>query len=113
MKWNQIKAAEQLEEIKKESAERKVLIFKHSTRCTISRASLDRLERKWDDQEMADVKAYFLDLLNFREISGLIAQQFNVEHESPQILLINNGKAILDQSHFSIDYDQIKAAAKS
>jgi bacillithiol system protein YtxJ len=113
MKWNQIKAAEQLEEIKKESAEKKILIFKHSTRCTISRASLDRLERKWDDQEMADVKPYFLDLLNFREISGLIAQQFNVEHESPQILLINNGKSVFDQSHFSIDYDQIKAAAKS
>jgi bacillithiol system protein YtxJ len=113
MKWNQLKAADQLEAIKKESTVTNILIFKHSTRCNISRTSLDRLERKWNDQEMSNVKPYFLDLLNFREISGLIAQQFNVEHESPQILLINNGKAILDQSHFSIDYDQIKAAAKS
>ncbi len=113
MKWNQLKAADQLEEIKKESAEKNILIFKHSTRCNISRASLDRLERKWNDQEMQNVKPYFLDLLNFREISNLIVQQFNVEHESPQILLINKGQAIFDQSHFSIDYDQIKAALKS
>ncbi|HEY0740784.1 MAG TPA: bacillithiol system redox-active protein YtxJ [Chryseosolibacter sp.] len=113
MKWNQLRAADQLEEIKKESSEKKILIFKHSTRCNISRASLDRLERNWNEQEMQDVKPYFLDLLNYREISNKIVQQFNVEHESPQILLIDNGKAILDQSHFSIDYDQIKAAAKS
>lgn len=113
MKWNQLKAADQLEEIRKESAEKNVLIFKHSTRCNISRASLDRLERKWNDQEMLNVKPYFLDLLNSREISNLIVQHFNVEHESPQILLINKGQAIFDQSHFSIDYDQIKAAVKN
>ena len=50
MKWNPLKAADQLEEIKKESAEKNILIFKHSTRCNISRASLDRLERKWKDE---------------------------------------------------------------
>jgi bacillithiol system protein YtxJ len=113
MKWNQLKAADQLDEIKQESTEKTILIFKHSTRCNISRASLDRLERKWNDSEMQNVKPYFLDLLNFREISNLISQQFNVEHESPQILLINQGQVILDQSHFSIDYDQIKAVAKN
>ena len=113
MKWNQLKAADQLDEIKKESAEKNILIFKHSTRCNISRASLDRLERKWNEQEMENVKPYFLDLLNYREISNLIVDQFKVEHESPQILLIKKGQAILDQSHFSIDYDQIKAALKS
>ncbi len=113
MKWNHLKAAEQLEEIRKESAEKNILIFKHSTRCNISRASLDRLERNWNEQEMQHVKPYFLDLLNFREISSLIAKEFNVEHESPQILLIKKGEAVLDQSHFSIDYQQIKAAAKN
>jgi bacillithiol system protein YtxJ len=113
MKWNQLKAVDQLDEIKKESADKNILIFKHSTRCNISRTSLDRLERKWNDQEMQNVKPYYLDLLNFREISNSIVDLFKVEHESPQILLINRGEIILDQSHFSIDYDQIKAAAKS
>ena len=113
MKWNHLNAVDQLDEIKKESSEKNILIFKHSTRCNISRATLDRLERKWNDSEMQDVKPYFLDLLNYREISNSIVEKFNVEHESPQILLIKEGRAILDQSHFSIDYDQIKAAAKS
>jgi bacillithiol system protein YtxJ len=113
MKWNELKAVDQLDEIKKESAERNILIFKHSTRCNISRASLDRLERKWNEQEMANVKPYFLDLLNHRDISSSIVEQFQVEHESPQVLLIKKGEAVLDQSHFSIDYDQIKAAAKN
>lgn len=113
MKWHQLKELNQLNDIKKESSEQNILIFKHSTRCNISRASLDRLERKWNDEEMANVKPYFLDLLNHRDISSSIVEQFQVEHESPQVLLIKKGEAIFDQSHFSIDYDEIKAAARS
>jgi bacillithiol system protein YtxJ len=110
MKWNELTALDQLQEIRQESTERPVLIFKHSHRCNISRASLDRLERSWNDQEMAHVKPYFLDLLSYREISNQLAEQFNVEHESPQILVIANGKSVLDLSHFAIEYDQIKSA---
>jgi bacillithiol system protein YtxJ len=113
MKWNQLKAVDQLDEIKKESAQQNVLIFKHSTRCNISRATLDRLERKWNEQEMENVKPYFLDLLNHRDVSSSIVEQFRVEHESPQVLLIKKGEAVFDRSHFSIDYDEIKAAAKN
>lgn len=113
MKWIELKALDQLQEIRKESAEKTVLIFKHSRRCNISRTSLDRLERRWNEKEMAEVKPYFLDLLSYREISNLLADQFSVEHESPQILLIADGKSILDLSHFEIDYDQIKAALKN
>ena len=113
MNWTELKAFDQLEEIKKESAEKPVLIFKHSTRCNISRATLDRLERHWNDKEMSHVKAYFLDLLSNRHISNLLSDLFKVEHESPQILVIANGKSVLDLSHFEIDYNQIKAAVKN
>jgi len=113
MNWNKLESVAQLEAIKAESKEKHVLIFKHSTRCNISRASLDRLERSWNEQEMIGVKPYFLDLLSFREISAQVAQQFNVEHESPQILLIANGETVLDQSHFDIDYQQIRSRIKN
>jgi bacillithiol system protein YtxJ len=113
MNWIELKALDQLQKIEHESVHQPVLIFKHSSRCNISRASLNRLERKWNDQEMAHVKPYFLDLLSYREISKQIANQFNIEHESPQVLIIANGKAILDLSHFAIDYDPIKNAVKS
>ena len=112
MNWIELKAQDQLQEIKNMSAEQPVLIFKHSHRCNISRAALDRLERNWNETEMGNVKPYFLDLLSYRELSGLLADQFAVEHESPQILLINNGKSVLDLSHFEIEYEQIKAAIK-
>lgn len=110
MKWHELKALDQLQVIKEESIERPVLIFKHSTRCNISRTTLDRLERHWNDQEMARVKPYFLDLLNYREISNSLATQFEVEHESPQILLIDKGRSVLDLSHFEIDYQEIRSA---
>ena len=58
MNWNALNAPGQLGDIKNESVEKTVLIFKHSTRCNISRATLSRLERHWNQDEMKDVKAY-------------------------------------------------------
>ena len=110
MKWIELKSAEQLDEIKKESESAPVLIFKHSTRCSTSRMSLDRLERSWKELEVKGVRAYFLDLLNHRSLSNLIADVFNVEHESPQVILIVKGRSVLDLSHFEIDSRQIRAA---
>ena len=113
MKWVELKTEEQLDQIRAESKENPVLIFKHSRRCSISKAALDRLERNWKEDEMAHLKPYFLDLISFRETSDRIATQFDVEHESPQVLIIENGQAIYDQSHFNIDYGHILKASKS
>ncbi len=70
--------------------------------------ALDRLERNWIEGEMGGIKPYFLDLITYREISNRIAHVFNVEHESPQVIIIENEKAIYDQSHMAIDYQRIK-----
>ena len=113
MRWEELKGLEQVKQIKQESSQKPVLIFKHSTRCNVSRTSLDRLDRQWQDAEMAETKVYVLDLLRHHELSRELAAQFNVEHESPQILLIRNGASILDLSHFQIEYDQIKAAVRN
>jgi bacillithiol system protein YtxJ len=113
MNWIQLKSLHQLEEIKKQSENNLVLIFKHSTRCSTSRMTLDRLERNWNSHEMADITPYFLDLISFREISNQIAQNFRVEHESPQVLIISKGESVTDLSHFEIDYDQIKKSIKN
>lgn len=113
MKWNNLTHLEELHSIQRESQQTPVIIFKHSTRCSISRTALSRLERQWNDVEMETVKAYYLDLLSFREISNQIAGYFNVEHESPQVLVIRNGKVVFHRSHLGIDYDSIKAAIKN
>jgi len=109
MDWISLKDSRQLEEIVAESKERPVLIYKHSTRCNISRAAFDRLERKWDASAVGGVKRYFLDLISYRDISNTIANMFEVEHHSPQILVISNGRSVLDLSHYDIDFDRIKS----
>lgn len=113
MNWNKLSEKEQLKQIGEESKQQSVLIFKHSTSCSISRAALDRLERNWNEQEMQGLKPYFLDLLSHRDISREIATTFQVTHESPQILVIKNNEAIYHNSHFGIDYKSLKAFVKS
>ena len=110
--WISLKDSKQLDEILAESTKQPVLIYKHSTRCNISRSAFDRLERKWDAAAAGNIKRYFLDLLSYREISNRISDMFEVEHQSPQILVISNGKSVLDLSHYDIDFEAIKPVLK-
>ena len=107
MNWKSLSSLEQLNEIDAASKSKPVLIFKHSTRCSISSAALSRFERNYDAQHDAKVDFYFLDLLSHRDISNAIANRYQVEHQSPQALLIQNGKSIFESSHFEIDYQEI------
>ena len=113
MNWREITSIEELEDVHKASFEKTVVLFKHSTRCSISAASLDRLERKWDAGEMQSVLPVFLDLISHRDVSNEIADRYNVEHQSPQVLVIKEGRCIYNESHFSIDYDTVKKSSVS
>ncbi|GAB3916964.1 bacillithiol system redox-active protein YtxJ [Larkinella terrae] len=106
MNWNKLQDNAQLAQIKQESAEQPVLIFKHSTRCSISSTALSRLERNWSDS--VGIKPYYLDLISYRSVSGEVAETFGVDHQSPQVLLIQNGECIYDASHFEISFDELK-----
>ncbi|MEB2783361.1 bacillithiol system redox-active protein YtxJ [Algoriphagus persicinus] len=107
MNWNKLTEAGQIHEIKTLSADKPVLIFKHSTRCSISSMSLDRLLRKWNDTDSEKVTPYFLDLITYRELSELVSREFQIPHESPQVLLIKSGDVIYDNSHFGISYSDL------
>lgn len=111
MKWIPLLNEEQLEEIKKNSLQTPQVIFKHSSRCSISSMARNRLDRT----ETPDgIDFYFLDIINHRNISNKIARDFHVHHESPQVLIINKGTCVYDESHSGIDMEDIKAnAAKS
>jgi bacillithiol system protein YtxJ len=110
MNWNQLKTLNQLDSIIEESKENAIVIFKHSTRCSISSTSLNRLERNWKQEEVGNTKPYYLDLISYRDLSNAIVDTFGVEHQSPQVLIIENGKAVYNQSHLAIDYNTIKEA---
>jgi len=109
MNWNRLDNLETLEGIINESEKSPVMIFKHSTSCSISAMALNRLERSWNESEMEEVKVYYLDLLAHRDISSTIAEKFGVAHQSPQVLLIKNGKCVYDDSHMGISYQNLKS----
>jgi bacillithiol system protein YtxJ len=104
--WTELTDIHQLQEVEAISDEKPVVIFKHSTRCSISRMALKQFEREYDLENVVD--AYFLDLIAHRDISNEIADKFNVYHESPQLILIKNGKAVYNVSHSDIDATALK-----
>jgi bacillithiol system protein YtxJ len=103
--WRVLTDLGQLNEIVNESTEKPVVIFKHSTRCSISRMALRQFEQEFDLE--GKVVPYYLDLLEHRDISNDIANRFGVYHQSPQLILIKDGKAIYDRSHESIDANKL------
>ncbi len=108
MNWIPLMNEQQLEEIKRNSANRPQVIFKHSSRCSISSMARNRLDKNSFPE---GIDFYFLDIINYRNISNKIASEFKVRHESPQVLLINNGTCVYDESHSGIRMDEIMAKA--
>lgn len=105
MNWKDLTEESQLSEIKEASKLRPQVIFKHSTRCSISAVAKSRLER---GTPPSNVDFYFLDLIRNRPVSNKIAEEFSVYHESPQVLLIKNGECVYDESHSGISMADIE-----
>jgi bacillithiol system protein YtxJ len=104
--WIFLTSENQLEEIEKKSFEKLQVIFKHSTRCSISSISLNKFVDKYDvPAEAADI--YYLDLLNYRSVSNEIGVKFQVIHQSPQIIVVKDGVSIYNASHYDIQADKI------
>ncbi|MBF9255466.1 bacillithiol system redox-active protein YtxJ [Pontibacter sp. 172403-2] len=108
MNWLPLTNPEQLDEILEESKSTPVVIFKHSTSCSISATAKSRLERQWDGAGLDNVKSYYLDLLRYRPVSREVAETLHVHHESPQLLLVQDGVCTYDASHMSIGVEALK-----
>lgn len=106
MNWIPLTFMGQLDELVAFSEQKPVLIFKHSTRCIVSRTALKQFEKEFDLGDKID--AYFLDLLEYRDISNEIANRFGVYHQSPQLILIKNGRAVYNVSHDAIDAEKLR-----
>lgn len=104
--WIPLTFMGQLDEMVAFSNQKPAVIFKHSTRCSVSRFALKQFENEFALEDNVD--AYFLDLLEHRDISNEIASRFGVYHQSPQLLLIKEGKSVYDVSHSDIDAGELK-----
>ena len=102
----QLQSADQLEVIATASFATPQLIFKHSTRCSISRFVLSDFMNHFT-YSSEEFGAHYLDLLNHRDVSNAIAERFHVVHQSPQLIIIKDGKAVADASHEGINALQL------
>jgi len=105
MKWIPLTSSDQLDSISQKSYTTPQVIFKHSTRCSISSMALNRLERETVPEH---TDFYFLDLIKNRALSNEVSEKFQVHHESPQILLIKNTECVYDESHQGISMQEIE-----
>lgn len=106
MEWIALTNPSQLDEIREKSYNKPQVIFKHSTRCSISSMVKSRLEKSSPPE---GVDFYYLDLIQYRPVSNQVAEDFKVYHESPQLLLINKGECTYDESHTGISMDELVA----
>jgi len=104
--WVELNSLEQLNEILEKSKIKAQLIFKHSTRCGISRMVMNQFVSAYDVD--ANLDLYYLDLLSYRDISNEVGYKFQVMHESPQLLVIKNGVVIAHASHGAINSIDLK-----
>lgn len=105
MIWNTLTTIEDFDQL---LAEKKLFaVFKHSTRCSVSSMIKSRLEYSWNftDEQMP---VYFLDLIKHRDVSNYISQVSDVRHESPQLIVFKDSKAIHNSSHHMIMVDSVK-----
>lgn len=105
MVWKNLEQLTALEELDTASFAHPIVIFKHSTRCSISDVAKARLDR---EDNLNGVDFIYLDLIKHRDISNALAEKYNVHHESPQILLIYKGECVYDESHIGISMAEIK-----
>ncbi len=104
MNWINLTAESQLQELIVESNTNPQVIFKHSTRCSVSSVALQRLK---GSKDKAVIDIYYLDLLLYRSLSDKIASIFKEHHESPQVLVIKNGECVYTESHLGINVKEL------
>lgn len=104
--WKKLESMEDLNAAVEESKSKKVAIFKHSTRCHISKMVLSKFENAAENSTK-DASYYFLDLIAHRDISNAIAENLNVNHQSPQLLVLENGVVVKNASHNDATFDLI------
>jgi bacillithiol system protein YtxJ len=97
MNWHKLESLADLEELTRSSFETPKVLFKHSTRCSISSMALSRMQ-----PGVKDIDFYLLDIIANRELSNQVAHKFNVSHQSPQLLIVYKGESRYDTSHLGI-----------
>jgi bacillithiol system protein YtxJ len=108
LNWTMIQTEEELNQAIASSSEKPSVFFKHSTRCSISSMALNRFENSFS-ADNSRCNLYFIDLIGYRAISNEIAEKLNVQHQSPQVIVVDNNEVVYTGSHSGIDTQKIES----
>jgi len=86
-----------------------VVLFKHSPTCGTSAQAYDELEALLHEEPPMAI--HLVDVLSARPLSQAIAAQFGIRHESPQVLIIRDGRVVWHGSHWRVTADAVRTAA--
>lgn len=103
MQWKELTTVGQFDQILKDSFTHPVAVFKHSIRCGTSSVAMHRIERNW----RFETPAYLVDVIHNRQVSDYVAEKLGITHESPQFILLKDGKSVYDASHLFISLDEV------
>jgi bacillithiol system protein YtxJ len=104
--WKALENIDHLDSIIEASHHKPQLLFKHSIRCGISSHALHNLLDEWEIRP-EKVDAWYLDLINHRTISNAIAEKSGIPHQSPQAILLKDGKVVYHKTHSAIRYKDL------
>ncbi|MDR9416873.1 MAG: bacillithiol system redox-active protein YtxJ [Gracilimonas sp.] len=109
--WNNISGIEDLNGLLERSEKQPQLIYKHSPSCGVSFIAKQELEAEADEfRNSADL--HLVNVIQDRPVSNAIAQEFGIRHESPQVLVLKNGKVVWEGSHWQIKSNNILPSLK-
>jgi bacillithiol system protein YtxJ len=100
----QLTTIEQWDQAMKNSSEKPLLLFKHSTSCSISAGAHEELMHFIEDDKANPVDYAIVHVIEDRPVSNAIAEQLGVKHASPQAILVKDGRSEWDTSHWHITY---------
>lgn len=106
--WSTLETAGDVQEALEQSHQRPVAFFKHSTRCGTSHHIMSDLTEQTQNMPH-DIPVYYLDLIAHRDLSHMIAEELDVAHQSPQLILVHKGQVITHASHHAIDWARMTA----
>ncbi|MER2090832.1 MAG: bacillithiol system redox-active protein YtxJ [Sporosarcina sp.] len=103
----ELKTADEWNDVLEQSKKEPLLVLKHSTTCPISAAAFKEF-----DSVTTDVPKHYLKVRESRPVSNEIESDLQIAHESPQLFLLKDGKAVWQATHYSISQSQIEKAVE-
>jgi len=94
------------------SEQRPIFIFKHSTRCPISSMAFEEVEAYERVAEQDAPEVFLIKVIETRPLSNAVAQKLDVEHQSPQIILVHDHVSLWSTSHYNITKEKMLESLK-